>query len=209
LLGLSATLLRVVAALIVALLWTIPIGVAIGTNQRLANFLQPLVQIVASVPATALFPAFLLLLLSLPGGLNLAAILLMLMGTQWYLLFNIIAGASSIPQDLKYTTTMLQIKGWARWRTLILPALFPYVVTGAITASGGAWNASIVAEHVAFAGKTYNVIGIGSVISQATSTGNYSLLLAGTLSMVLAVVLLNRLVWRRLYQLAEEQFRME
>jgi NitT/TauT family transport system permease protein len=209
LLGLGATLLRVVAALLAALLWTIPIGVAIGTNQRLANFLQPVVQIVASVPATALFPAFLLLLLSLPGGLNLAAILLMLMGTQWYLLFNIIAGASSIPQDLQYTTTMLQIKGWARWRTLILPALFPYVVTGAITASGGAWNASIVAEHVAFAGKTYNVIGIGSVIAQATSTGNYSLLLAGTLSMVLAVVLLNRLVWRRLYQLAEEQFRME
>jgi NitT/TauT family transport system permease protein len=209
LLGLGATLLRVIAALFVALLWTIPIGVAIGTNPRLANFLQPLVQVVASVPATALFPAFLLLLLNLPGGLNLAAILLMLMGTQWYLLFNIIAGASSIPQDLKYTTTMLQIRGWARWRTLILPALFPYVVTGAITASGGAWNASIVAEHVAFAGKSYNVIGIGSVIAQATSLGNYPLLLAGTLSMVLAVVLLNRLVWRRLYQLAEQQFRME
>jgi NitT/TauT family transport system permease protein len=209
LLGLGATLLRVVAALVVALLWTIPIGVAIGTNQRLANFLQPLVQIIASVPATALFPAFLLLLLNLPGGLNLAAILLMLMGTQWYLLFNIIAGASSIPQDLKYTTTMLQIKGWARGRTLILPALFPYVITGAITASGGAWNASIVAEHVAFAGRSYNVTGIGSVIAQATSVGNYSLLLAGTLSMVLAVVFLNRLVWRRLYRLAEEQFRME
>ncbi len=104
---------------------------------------------------------------------------------------------------------MLQIRGWARWRTLILPALFPYVITGAITASGGAWNASIVAEHVAFAGKSYNVTGIGSVIAQATSVGNYALLLAGTLSMVLAVVLLNRLVWRRLYQLAEDQFRME
>jgi NitT/TauT family transport system permease protein len=209
LLGLCATLLRVVAALFLALLWTIPIGVAIGTNRRLANLLQPVVQIIASIPATALFPAFLLLLLNLPGGLNLAAVLLMLMGTQWYLLFNIIAGASSIPQDLKYTTTMLQIRGWARWRTLILPALFPYVITGAITASGGAWNASIVAEHVAFAGKSYNVTGIGSVIAQATAVGNYGLLLAGTLSMVLVVVLLNRLVWRRLYQLAEDQFRME
>ena len=209
LLGLSATLLRVIAALVLALLWTIPIGVAIGTNQRLANLLQPLVQVVASIPATALFPAFLLLLLTLPNGLNLAAVLLMLMGTQWYLLFNIIAGASSIPQDLKYTTTMLQVRGWPRWRTLILPALFPYVITGAITASGGAWNASIVAEHVTFGGRSYNVTGIGSVIAQATSTGNYSLLLAGTLSMVLAVVLLNRLIWRRLYQLAEEQYRME
>ena len=209
LLGLGSTLLRVLVALFVALLWTIPVGVAIGTNQRLANLLQPLVQVIASIPATALFPAFLLLLLNLPGGLNLAAVLLMLMGTQWYLLFNIIAGASSIPQDLKYTTTMLQLKGWARWRTLILPALFPYVVTGAITASGGAWNASIVAEHVSFAGKSYNVSGIGSVIAQATSSGNYALLLAGTLSMVFTVVLLNRLVWRRLYQLAEDQFRLE
>jgi NitT/TauT family transport system permease protein len=209
LLGLGATSLRVLISLIVALLWTIPIGVAIGTNQRLANLLQPLVQIIASIPATALFPAFLLLLLNLPGGLNLAAVLLMLMGTQWYLLFNVIAGASSIPQDLKYTTTMLQLRGWARWRTLILPALFPYVITGAITASGGAWNASIVAEHVSFAGKIYNVSGIGSVIAQATSSGNYALLLAGTLSMVLTVVLLNRLVWRRLYQLAEDQFRLE
>jgi NitT/TauT family transport system permease protein len=207
--GLGATLLRVIAALTVALIWTIPIGVAIGTNQRLASILQPLVQIIASVPATALFPAFLLILLNLPGGLNLAAILLMLMGTQWYLLFNIVAGASSIPQDLKYTTTMLQLKGWSRWRTLILPALFPYVITGAITASGGAWNASIVAEYVSFAGKSYNVTGIGSVIAQATSAGNYALLLAGTLSMVLIVVLLNRLVWRRLYRLAEDQFRME
>jgi NitT/TauT family transport system permease protein len=209
LLGLVATLLRVLIALFVALLWTIPIGVAIGTNQRLANLLQPLVQIIASIPATALFPAFLLLLLNLPGGLNLAAVLLMLMGTQWYLLFNVIAGASSIPQDLKYTATMLQLRGWARWRTLILPALFPYVITGAITASGGAWNASIVAEHVSFAGNTYDVNGIGSVIAQATSSGNYALLLASTLSMVLAVVLLNRLVWRRLYQLAEDQFRLE
>ena len=155
------------------------------------------------------FPAFLLFLIGLPAGLNLAAVLLMLMGTQWYLLFNVIAGATAIPQDLRYTTTMLQLNGWQRWRTLILPALFPYIVTGAITASGGAWNASIVAEHVIFNGKTYNVTGIGSVIAQATASGNYGLLLAGTLTMVFAVVLLNRLVWRRLYELAENQYRLE
>ncbi len=208
-LGLLATLLRVAAALAFALAWTIPAGVAIGTNPRLAAFLQPLVQIAASVPATALFPALLLVLLNLPGGLNLAAVLLMLMGTQWYLLFNVIAGASAIPQDLKYTATMLQIKGWQRWKTLILPALFPYVITGSITASGGAWNASIVAEHMKFGTQDLFANGIGAIIARATGNGDYPLLLAATLSMILAVVTINRLVWRRLYRLAEQRFRME
>ncbi|MBI3910045.1 MAG: ABC transporter permease subunit [Armatimonadetes bacterium] len=207
--GLVATLLRVAAALAIALAWTTPIGVAIGTNRRLAIWLQPLVQIVASVPATALFPVFLLLVLHLPGGLNLAALLLMLMGTQWYLLFNIIAGASAIPQDLKYTAALLQLNRWQRWITLILPALFPYIITGAITAGGGAWNASIVAEYVTFGGRTRQTIGIGALIAQATATGDYPLLLAATLAMILTVVAINRLVWRRFYRLAEERFRME
>ncbi|MGB9593982.1 MAG: ABC transporter permease subunit, partial [Anaerolineae bacterium] len=207
--GVGATLLRVTVALAIALAWTLPLGVAIGTNRRLAAVLQPVVQIAASVPATALFPIFVLVLISLPGGLNLAAVLLMLMGTQWYLLFNIIAGASAIPQDLKYTTALLGVGRWERWRTLILPALFPYIITGAITASGGAWNASIVAEHVEFAGRTLKTIGIGALIAEATGKGNYPLLLAATLSMVLAVVFINRLVWRRLYRLAEERYRME
>jgi NitT/TauT family transport system permease protein len=125
------------------------------------------------------------------------------------LLFNIIAGASAIPQDLKYTTTMLGIKRWERWRTLTLPALFPYIVTGAITASGGAWNASIVAEYVEFGGRTLHTVGIGALIASATGMGDYALLLAATLAMVVAVVLINRLVWRRLYRLAQERYRME
>jgi len=208
-LGLLATLGRVSAALLIALAWTVPVGVAIGTNPRLATWLQPVVQITASVPATALFPIFLLLVISLPGGLNLAAVLLMLMGTQWYLLFNIIAGASAIPQDLKYTTALLQLGRWERWRTLILPALFPYIITGAITASGGAWNASIVAEHVEFGGRTLRTVGIGSLIAKATASGDYPLLLAATSTMVFTVVLINRLLWRRLYRLAEERYRME
>ena len=208
-LGLGATLLRVLVALVIALAWTIPVGVAIGTNPRMATILQPLVQITASVPATALFPIFLLILLRLPGGLNIAAVLLMLAGTQWYLLFNIIAGASSIPQDLKYTTSLLGLRGARRWRYLILPALFPYLITGAITASGGAWNASIVAEHVTFSGQTLQTTGIGALITQATASGNYPLLLASTLSMIFTVVLVNRLFWRRLYGLAEDKFRME
>jgi len=145
----------------------------------------------------------------LAGGLNMAAVLLMLMGTQWYLLFNIIAGSAAIPQDLKYTTSLLGIKGWERWRTLILPALFPFIITGAITAGGGAWNASIVAEYIQFGGKTMHVTGIGAIIAGATSSGDYTLLLAATLSMILTVVLINRLLWRRLYRLAEEQFKME
>ncbi|GIK57738.1 MAG: ABC transporter permease subunit [Chloroflexi bacterium] len=208
-LGLLATLLRVLLALAIALAWTVPVGVAIGTNRRLATILQPLVQIAASIPATALFPVLLLFILSLPAGLNMAAVLLMLLGTQWYLLFNIIAGASTIPQDLKYTSSLLHLSRWDRWRTLILPALFPFLVTGAITAGGGAWNASIVAEYVEFGGQTLHVVGIGAIIAEATANGDYALLLAATLNMVLAVVLINRLVWRRLYVLAEEKYRME
>jgi NitT/TauT family transport system permease protein len=208
-LGLAATFLRVLVVLALALLWTIPVGVAIGTNPRLATVLQPVVQIMASVPATALFPAFLLLLIKLPAGLTIAAILLMLMGTQWYILFNVIAGAASIPQDLKYTARLLHLGRWERWRTLILPALFPFIITGLVTASGGAWNASIVAEHVEFAGETFSTAGIGSQIAQATAKGDYPLLLASTLCMILTVVLINRLVWRRLYNVAHDQYRME
>lgn len=204
-----ATLLRVSIALLLALAWTVPVGVAIGTNRRLSAVLQPVVQVVAAVPATALFPVILLLVLNLPGGLNLASILLMLMGTQWYLLFNIIAGASAIPQDLNYTTQLLQLNGWQRWRTLILPGIFPYLVTGAITASGGAWNASIVAEYQTFSGQLHSVRGIGARIAQATAAGDYPLLLAATLAMVLTVILINRLLWRRMYRLAEEKYRME
>jgi NitT/TauT family transport system permease protein len=207
--GVLATLARVISALVIALLWTIPVGVAIGTNRRLAAVLQPVVQIVASIPATALFPVLLLVLLRAPGGLNLAAVLLMLMGTQWYLLFNIIAGASAIPQDLRYTTDLLRLSRLERWRTLILPALFPYIVTGGITAGGGAWNASIVAEAVQFGGQAYFTTGVGAVIARATSSGDYPQLLAGTLALVLTVVFINRTFWRWLYHLAEDRFRME
>lgn len=207
--GVLATFLRVSVSLAIALLWTIPVGVAIGTNRRVATVLQPIVQVTAAVPATAIFPILLLFFINMAGGLNIAAVFLMLMGTQWYLLFNVIAGASAIPQDLKYTSALLGLSRWERWRTLILPALFPYIITGAITAGGGAWNASIVAEYVHFGGRTLFATGIGSLISQATASGDYPLLLASTLSMIFAVVLANRLFWRRLYGIAEEKYRME
>ena len=176
--GMLATGLRVLVAMAVALAWTIPSGVAIGMNSRITKWAQPIAQIAASVPATALFPVLMLGLVSLTGGLNFIAVLLMLMGTQWYLLFNIIAGVTAIPQDLRHTASALGLKGWQRWRVLVFPALFPYIITGLITASGGAWNASIVAEYTEFGGRTRSVTGIGSTIAKATATGNYPMLLA-------------------------------
>ncbi len=207
--SLLATFLRVYGALIIALAWTIPVGVYIGSNRHLAARIQPFAQVVASIPATALFPVFLMAFLKLPGGLNIAAVGLMLMGTQWYLLFNIIAGTAAIPQDLLYTTELLRLSHLDRWRTLILPALFPYIITGSIAASGGAWNASIVAEYVEFGGQTHSAVGIGASIAEATSRGEYPMLLASTLYLIFAVVLINRTLWTRLYRLAEERYRME
>ena len=209
LIGALATAIRVAFALIVAVLWTIPVGVAIGSNPKVATFLQPAVQIAASIPATALFPVLVLVLIGLPAGLNMAAVLLMLLGTQWYVLFNVIAGASAIPQDLRYTTDLLRLSRANRWRKLTLPALFPYLITGLVTASGGAWNASIIAEYTTFSNKTYRVTGLGSLISEATASGDYALLAASTLTMILVVVCINRFFWRRLYRLVEEKYRME
>jgi NitT/TauT family transport system permease protein len=205
----AATFLRTAIALVIASAWTIPAGVAIGMNPRWARRAQPLVQITASVPATAVFPVLLLALLSLPGGLNIAAVALMLLGTQWYLLFNVIAGAMAIPADLREVAATYRITGWRRWKTLILPAIFPYLVTGLITATGGAWNASIVSEYVTFAGRKESTIGLGSLIAQAAERSDFRLLLAGTLVMAAIVVASNRLGWRRLYALAEARYRLD
>ncbi|GLV53631.1 ABC transporter permease [Dictyobacter sp. S3.2.2.5] len=202
----GATFLRTLVALVIGLAWTIPVGVAIGLSPKWSRRLQPVVQVVASIPATAVFPILLVALVGLPGGLSLAAILLMLLGTQWYMLFNIIAGAMSIPSDLKEATTIYHVTRWRRWRTLILPAIFPYLVTGMLTASGGAWNASVVSEYVTFNGKTVSTFGLGSVIAASGADGNFSLLLAGTLLMAVVVILINRLLWKRLYGLAERRY---
>jgi NitT/TauT family transport system permease protein len=207
--GLLATFLRVNVALLVGALWTIPAGVAIGFSPRLARIAQPLAQIAASVPATALFPVVLLLLIRVGGGLGVGSIVLLLLGTQWYILFNVIAGAIAIPTDLKECCSVFRMEGLQRWKKLILPGIFPYLVTGLVTASGGAWNASIVAEYFNFKGHIYTTTGLGATISQATDQGNFVLLLAATLMMAATVVTINRLVWRRLYALAETRFRLE
>jgi NitT/TauT family transport system permease protein len=208
-LGLGATFLRVNLALLIGALWTIPAGVAIGFNPRLARIAQPLAQIAASVPATALLPVILLLLIRIGGGLGLASIVVLLLGTQWYVLFNVIAGAMAIPTDLKECCSVFHIRGIERWKKLILPGIFPYLVTGLVTASGGAWNASIVAEYFHFKGHIYTTTGLGATISQATDSGNFNLLLAATMMMAATVVTINRLVWRKLYALAETRFRLE
>ncbi len=197
---------RTLAALLIGAAWTIPAGVAIGLSPRWSRRLQPVVQVVASIPATAIFPVLLLALLALPAGLNIAALLLMLLGTQWYILFNVIAGAMAIPSDLREATTVYHVLSWRRWRTLILPGIFPYLVTGLLTASGGAWNASIVSEYVQFNGQTHSTFGLGSSIAQAAASANYPVLLAATLMMSAFVVLINRLAWKRLYALAERRY---
>jgi NitT/TauT family transport system permease protein len=199
---------RVLIALVLSLAWTVPVGVAIGRNPRLAQVLQPLVQIAASVPATALFPVLLLALAQIGGGLQIGSIALMMLGTMWYVLFNVIAGAQSIPSDLFEAARIYKLSRWQRWQTVILPGIFPYLITGIITAVGGAWNASIISEYIQFKGQVVSTPGLGSTISQATATANYPLLLAATTVMSLVVVLTNRLVWRPLYRLAQEKYQL-
>src|SRR5215813_3304313 len=207
--GLAATFLRVTTALVLASLWTVPAGVAIGTHPRLARIAQPLAQIAASVPATALFPVVLLALVSVGGGMGIASMLLLLLGTQWYLLFNVIAGASAIPTELVEACTVFRFSRWERWTKLILPAIFPYLITALVTASGGAWNASIVAEYFHLKGRVYSTVGLGALISQASDEGNFRLLFASTIFMAGTVVTINRLLWRRLYKLAATRFKLE
>jgi NitT/TauT family transport system permease protein len=208
LLGAAATFLRVNVALLIGAIWTIPVGVAIGTHPKLARIAQPLAQIAASVPATALFPLVLLALIHAGGGLGIGSILLLLLGTQWYILFNVIAGATAIPADLQEVCHIFGFSRIERWRKLILPAIFPYLLTGLVTASGGAWNASIVAEYFHLQGKIFSTTGLGALISHATDDGNSQLLLTATIAMALVVVTVNRLLWRRLYRLASTRYRL-
>jgi NitT/TauT family transport system permease protein len=207
--GAGATFLRVVAALVIGAAWTIPAGVAIGFNPKLARIAQPLAQIAASVPATALFPIVLLVLIRIGGGLGLGSIVLLLLGTQWYILFNVIAGAMAIPTDLREASALFKFNRAQRWRKLILPGIFPYLITGMVTASGGAWNASIVAEYFRLKDKTYTTVGLGATISRASDAGNFDLLLASTIVMAIVVVTVNRLVWRRMYRLAATRYTLE
>jgi NitT/TauT family transport system permease protein len=207
--GGGVTLVRVELTLLLAALWTVPVGVAIGLNARLAAIAQPVVQVVASVPATALFPIIILLLTRVGGGLAVGSIVLMLLGTQWYILFNVIAGAMALPTDLKEVCGVFGFGTWNRWRELFLPGIFSYLITGLVTASGGAWNASILAEYFHLNGRIYSTTGLGAVVSAAADTGNYPVLLVATMVMAGTVLVINRLLWRRLYRLASTRFKLE
>lgn len=203
------TALRVFISTLFAIIWTLPVGVFIGTNPRLARIAQPIVQILASFPANMAFPIIIILYLKLKISMEFGAIPLMMLGTQWYVLFNVIAGAMAIPADLKEASLILKLTHWKTWKTLILPAVFPYLITGCITASGGAWNASIVSEIVSWHKNTMQASGLGSYIAQATIKGNWSEIIWGIIVMCLLVVIVNRLLWRRLYDLAQKKYHLD
>ena len=198
------TFLRVLVVVAVSTVIWVPVGVWIGFNPRVAQFLQPVVQVLASFPANFIFPFAIVIFLDLGISLNFGAVLLMALGTQWYILFNVIAGASAVPSDLREAMEDLSVRGREKWQRLILPGIFPAFVTGAITAAGGAWNASIVAEIVRYNGHTLTASGLGSFIAE--NTANLPALLAGLLVMAVYVTGLNALLWRRLYKLAETRY---
>ncbi len=203
-----ATFGRVVVLLIVStLIWT-PIGVAIGFNPGLARIAQPVVQFLSSFPANFLFPFATLFFIRAGVDINGGGILLMALGTQWYILFNVIAGAMSVPTDLREMATNMRLSGWRLWRDLIIPGILGSWVTGGITAAGGAWNASIVAEVVTWGSTTLTAYGLGAYVARATSTGDWPRIVLGVGVMSLYVVAFNRLFWRRLYTIAETRFRL-
>lgn len=202
------TLLRVTLLLLFAtVIWT-PIGVAIGFNPKLAHTLQPVVQFLASFPANFIFPFATLFFLWSHLSLEWGSILLMALGAQWYILFNSIAGAQTIPTDLREMADDIGLKGWQRWQKLIIPGIFSAWVTGGVTASGGAWNASIVSEIVSWGTTTLTATGLGSYIAEATFSGDWPRITLGIGMMSLFVVGLNRLLWRKLYQLAESKYHL-
>jgi len=202
----AATFGRVVALLIISSVIWVPVGVWIGMDPRVSRLAQPIVQVLASFPANFLFPFATAIFVAWHLSLNFGGIFLMALGAQWYILFNVIAGASAIPSDLREAMRLMDVRGWLRWRKFILPAIFPAYVTGGITAAGGAWNASIVAEVVTYGKHHLTATGLGAYIAHAAAVGDFPRILIGVAVMSVYVVGLNRLVWRRLYRLAETRY---
>jgi len=205
----TLTLLRVLAMSVLAtLIWT-PIGVWIGLRPRVARIAQPLAQIAASFPVNMTFPFIVAFFISTHIPINVGSVLLMALGTQWYILFNVIAGAMAMPSDLREAATLFGLRGWRLWKTLIIPAIFPFWVTGALTAAGGAWNASIVAEVASWGKDKLVADGLGAYIAQVTEKGDQPAIYFSIMVMALFVVAINRAFWRRLYDLAERKFKLD
>jgi NitT/TauT family transport system permease protein len=200
---------RVALMTVVAtLVWT-PIGVWIAAKPNVARIAQPSAQIAASFPVNMTFPFVVGFFVAAHISINWGSILLIAMGTQWYILFNVIAGAMAIPSDLKEAARTYGLRGWSLWRTLILPAIFPFWVTGACTAAGGAWNASIVAELATWGNTTLKAEGLGAYIAEVTQKGDTPMIISSIAVMCIFVVLTNKLLWRRLYEYAEKRFHLD
>lgn len=205
--GAFLSFLRVLAAVTLGTLWTVPVGVWIGLNPKLSSRLQPLIQFAASFPAPMIYPWIVILVMKAGGNLQWGAVPLVMMGTQWYILFNVAGAAAAVPNDIVSCAALLRLSGWRRWRQFLLPAIFPGLVTGWITAAGGAWNATIVSEFVHVGDKLYQATGLGALISRATNEGNFPKLAAAVLVMAVAVVGINRLLWKRLQTVANDHCR--
>ena len=205
----AVTFLRVVGAVAVASLWTIPIGVMIGRHPRWSRAMQPAIQMAASFPAPMIFPLVVGVMLAFGTGLGIGSVMLLLLGSQWYILFNVIAGSSAIPRELWEVSRLSRFSLRQRWQKLILPAIFPALLTGWITATGAAWNASIVAEYMKYHGQTLMTTGLGAAISEATERGDFHVLAAAVGIMAVTVVGFNRLVWRPLSHLAQTRFTLD
>jgi NitT/TauT family transport system permease protein len=203
------TLLRVVVLIVIATVIWVPLGVAVGLRPALAEKVQPIAQFLAAFPANLLFPIAVYLIVRFQLSPVIWLSPLMILGTQWYILFNVIAGASVFPTDLKEAAATFRIRGWRWWRDVMLPGIFPYFVTGAITASGGAWNASIVSEAVSWGPTKLSGLGLGAYIAQMTEAGDYPRIALGVAVMSVLVVAANRLIWRPLYAYAERRTRLD
>jgi len=203
------TMIRVIVLIALASLVWVPIGVWIGLRPGWTAKVQPLAQFLAAFPANLMFPVAVVMIVKYSLNAEIWVGPLMILGTQWYILFNVIAGASAFPNDLKEAATNFRIRNWQWWRTVMLPGIFPYFVTGAITASGGAWNASIVAEYMKWGDTTVSANGIGSYIARMTEAGDYPRIVLGIAVMSLFVTVFNRLLWRRLYTYAANRMRLD
>jgi NitT/TauT family transport system permease protein len=203
------TFLRVVILIIIASLIWVPIGVYVGLRPALAERVQPAAQFLAAFPANVLFPFVVAGISTYKLNPDIWLSPLIVLGTQWYILFNVIAGASVFPSDLSEASTLYRLKRWQWWRKVILPGIFPYYVTGALTASGGSWNASIIAEVVSWGGTKLEAHGLGAYIAKATNQGDFHRVVLGVGVMSVFVVIINRALWRRLYALADRRLRID